>query len=57
MGYIISIIKDRFSNNEQEIYKTRLEDDANIKILVDLIKQFDDLEQQIEYNEPYELEV
>lgn len=51
MGYIISIIKDKFSNNEQEIYKTILENDANIKILVDLIKRFNDLEQQTEYSE------
>ena len=47
MSYTISIIKDKFSNNEEVIYLNTLTNDININILVNLIKRFDDLEQQI----------
>jgi hypothetical protein len=51
MGYSIVIVKDKFSNNEKEIYKNTLDNETNINLIIDLIKRFDDLEQQINYNE------
>ena len=47
MSYTISIIKDKFSNNEEQTYINTLQSEININILIDLIKRFDDLEQQL----------
>ena len=48
MSYIISIIKDKFSNEEQQIYLTTLQNEHNIDVIVALIKRIDLIEQQVE---------
>jgi hypothetical protein len=48
MSYTISIVKDKFSNNEEQIYKTILNSSENINLIIQLIKRIDDLEQHIE---------
>ena len=47
MDYSILIIKDKFSNNEKEIYKTTLESSINIRLIIEIIKRFDNLEQHL----------